>query len=150
MYSDKFENSYSVVTMEMDEDTREIADDVFNFYKELGKEEFIKKFNLDFEKFLGEALDMNEYVSSHYDLLNSLNASDVFKKFKSAKNVDRQRIAAFIQSRVEYSYTAVPEESAFIKQLKAKVEDYIQSNSKPSSLRKYCLYISDMLSKLGL
>ena len=92
---------------------------------------------------------MNEYVSSRYDLLNSLNASDVFKKFKSAKNVDRQRIAAFIQSRVEYSYTAVPEESAFIKQLKTIVDDYLQANPKPSTLRRYCSYISDMLGRLG-
>ena len=149
IYSDKFENTYSFMSMKVDDDTKEIADEVFNFYKELGREEYIKKFNQEFDKFWVVALDMNEYVSSRYDLLNSLNASDVFKKFKSAKNVDRQRIAAFIQSRVEYSYTAVPEESAFIKQLKTIVDDYLQANPKPSTLRRYCSYISDMLGRLG-
>lgn len=145
--SDKFESTYSFMTMKVDDDTKEIADEVFNFYKELGKEEYIKKFNQEFDKLWVEALDMNEYVSSHYDLLNSLNASDFFKKFKSAKNVDRQRIAAFIQSRVEFSYTAVPEESTFIKQLKTIVDDYLQANPQPSTLRRYCSYISDMLGK---
>ena len=149
VYSDKFESTYSFMTMKMDDDTKEIADEVFDFYKELGKEEYIKKFNLDFEKFWVEALDMNEYLSSHYDFLNSLNASDVFKKFKSAKNVDRQRFTVFIQSRVEYSHVAVPEESTFIKQFKAIVDDYLQANPKPSTLRKYCSYISDMLVKFG-
>lgn len=149
IYSDKFESTYSFMSMKVDDDTKEIADEVFNFYKELGREEYIKKFNQEFDKFWVVALDMNEYVSSRYDLLNSLNASDVFKKFKSAKNVDRQRIAAFIQSRVEYSYTAVPEESAFIKQLKTIVDDYLQANPKPSTLRRYCSYISDMLGRLG-
>ena len=149
VYSDKFENTYSFMTMKVDDDTKEIADEVFDFYKGLGKEELIKKFNQDFEKLWVETLDMNEYVSSHYDLLNSLNSSDFFKKFKSAKNVDRQRIAAFIQSRVEYSHTAVPEESTFVKQLKTIVDDYIQANPKPSTLRRYCLYISDMLGKFG-
>ena len=63
VYSDKFESTYSFMTMKMDDDTKEIADEVFDFYKELGKEEYIKKFNLDFEKFWVEALDMNEYLS---------------------------------------------------------------------------------------
>ena len=149
VYSDKFESTYSFMTMKMDDDTKEIADEVFDFYKELGKEEYIKKFNQDFENLWVEALDMNEYVLSHYDLLNSLNASDVFKKFKSAKNVDRQRFTVFIQLRVEYSHVAVPEESTFVKQFKAIVDDYLQANSKPSTLRKYCSYISDMLVKFG-
>lgn len=149
VYSDKFESTYSFMTMKVDEDTKEIADEVFDFYKELGKEEYIKKFNQEFDKLWVESLDMNEYVSSRYGLLNSLNASDFFKKFKSAKNVDRQRITAFIQSRVEYSYTVVPEESTFIKQLKKIVDDYLHANPKPSTLRRYCSYISDMLEKLG-
>lgn len=149
IYSDKFESTYSFMTMKVDDDTKEIADEVFDFYKELGKEEYIKKFNQDFDNFWVEALDMNEYVSSHYDLLNSLNASDVFKKFKSAKNVDRQRFTVFIQSRVEYSHVAVTEESTFIKQFKAIVDAYLQANPKPSTLRKYCSYISDMLVKFG-
>ena len=149
VYSDKYINTYSFMTSKVDDDTKEIANEVFNFYKELGKEVFVKSFLHDFDKLWEEAMDMNEYVTSHYDLLNSLNANDVFKKFKSAKNVDRQRIAAFFQSRVEYAYTTTTEEGAFIKQFKTIVDDYLHTNLKPSTLRRYCSYISDLLKKYG-
>ena len=93
---------------------------------------------------------MYEFVKSRYDILNSLNAYGIFERFKAAKNVERQRFAAFLQSRVEHRNNEVKEELSFLKQLKNLADDYIQNNNRPSMLRKYCLYISDMLTKYGI
>jgi len=150
VYSNKFESTYSFMTSKIDADTKEIANEVLDFYKELGKEEFIRSFHDSLEKLWSEPLVMDEFVSSHYDLLNSLNANELFKRFKSAKNVERQRFAAFLQSRVEYACTAVPEENSFLKQFKLLSDDYLKNNDKPSTLRRYLLYINNFLGKYGV
>lgn len=150
VYSDDFESKYSMMSISVDPDTKEIADEVFEFYKKLGKDSFIRSFHNSIEKLWGEQIDMYEFVKSRYDILNSLNAYDIFERFKAAKNVERQRFAAFLQSRVEHRNNEVKEELSFLKQLKNLADDYIQNNNRPSMLRKYCLYISDMLTKYGI
>ena len=107
-----------MMSISVDPDTKEIADEVFEFYKKLGKDSFIRSFHNSIEKLWGEQIDMYEFVKSRYDILNSLNAYDIFERFKAAKNVERQRFAAFLQSRVEHRNNEVKEELSFLKQLK--------------------------------
>lgn len=150
VYSDDYENKYSMMSNSLEPDIKEIADEVLEFYKKLGKESFIRSFRDSLERLWTEQIDMNEFVTSRYDILNSLNAYDIFERFKAAKNVERQRFAAFLQSRVEYRGIASEKESAFLKKFKKLTDAYVRKNSTPSTLRKYCLYISEFLKKYNI
>lgn len=149
-YMDKFESSYSIMTMRVDDDTREIADDVLDIYRSLGKEECIKSFKESVERLWIDQIDMHEYTNSQYDLLNSLDPDEVFGKFAAAKNVVRQWFVTFIQSRFEYAHKAVPMEDGFYRQFKVLCDDYVQKHERASMFKKYCSYVSEHLEKNGI
>lgn len=149
VYSDKFESEYHAMSFKLDKDSQAIADIVLQIYRELGEKEGIKIFQESLQRLWSEPLDMKDFSVSHYPLLASLKPVEVVKVFTAADNFGKQRFVMFLQTRVEYAYTAVPEEATFLTPFKALCEKHLQGAYKPSIMMKYMKYISDFLTRYG-
>lgn len=146
-YSDKFENGYQVMCLSMDIETKKIADEVLKIYRELEAAEKVKAFHEKFEMLWSQLVDMKDFSSSRIPLMASLKPNVVMKKFLSVDNAAKQRFLLFIQARLEYACTAVPEESKFFTAFKALCESELKKTSKPSIVKRYEEYMVDIITK---
>lgn len=145
-YSDKFENEYHSMCLGMDKQTLVIANEVLRIYKELGTKEVIELFNKQLNLLWMQLVDMKDFSSSRIPLLATLKPGAVLNKFLSVDNEAKQRFCTFIQARVEYSCTAVPEEAQFLTPFKALCEAELKKTTKPSIVKRYEEFLINIIT----
>lgn len=147
VYSEKFETEYYTMIMNMDQPTQGIANAVLDIYRNLGADETIKAFQSSLGQLWSQQVDMKDYSSSRIALLKTLKPEAVYKSLLQADGAGKQRFVTFLQARVEYAYTAIPDEANFLTPFKSLCDNYVQTNCKSTIMKKYMSYILDLLNK---
>lgn len=147
VYNEKFEQGYHLMSLNMDDETKQIADSVLQIYKNLGKDEAINQFQKSIALLWNQSIDMKEYTTSHYPLLASYKPKALLDDFINTSNAGRHRFYTFIQARIEYCSIAVPEETDFLKSFKNLCKAHVEKNEKPSILSKYLSSLIQILTQ---
>lgn len=147
VYSEKFESEYYTMILNMDQPTQAIAKAVLDIYRNLGADETVKAFQTSLDQLWSQQVDMKDYSSSRIALLATLKPNNVYNSLLHADGAGRQRFVIFLQARVEYAYTAVPDDANFLTPFKNLCDNYLQNNSKPSIMRRYMSYMFELLKK---